>query len=572
MFLGDVDLSRLLPSFRSKHELTINKYFLKAQKKNLILKNLQFGFRADWTPVMPPVGVTPVNFLKGAEAIKKARARFKNEVKKGRMLGGVGWTRKRIENFLGKKVYVIPCGAVPKKGEKNGRIIHNYSYPHKDALSVNAALTNTSVEYITFKKRVALLTDVDWYFKADLKNGYRQLPVHPTDWHTQIYSLGHSEYYIDIAMPFGKANSARVFCTWTSAWCKSFKFHFQKHFAFPIALAVYMDDFFGGPIRTGSLNEDLKRANTLFTVLIIIGAVTSTFMNLDKCEEPARSKDILGMIFNSEKKACFLAATKIEKYTTKLSKIRDRGIASSKDLQKIVGYLVYAAWVMPFGRPLISHISHLIDVKNINKKIQLDNAALVALDIWLHLLKGNFGLTFDFILGKLPRQKDEWFVDASKVGFGGVCGFSFIISYICFLKGVELKKRTLFVDMFIAYRELLAVLLAFQVFAKIAPRCFIRVNSDNKSVVAWLNKGRCSKKPGFLILAAIETIKFNFGLKVKAFYIKSKHNNTADKLSRNQTPPWLSAKGVEQKIDVSQIVELINNSLPFWIPKVETPF
>ena len=152
---------------------------------------------------------------------------------------------------------------------------------------------------------MALLAEVDWYFKADLKNGYRQLPVHPTDWHTQVYSLAKNKYYIDIAMPFGKANSIRVVCTWTSAWCKSFKFHFQKHFAFPISLAVYMDDFFGGPIRTGSLKEDYKRANTLFTVLIIIGAVTSSFMNLKKCEEPARSKDILGMNFHLEEKAFF---------------------------------------------------------------------------------------------------------------------------------------------------------------------------------------------------------------------------------------------------------------------------
>ena len=335
IWVGDVELSHVLPVFRSKNELSINERFLKTQNKNLILKNLQFGFRADWTPMMPPVGTNPVNFLVGPDAIKKARQRFKNEVEKGRMLGGVGWTRKRVENFLGKKGYVIPCGAVPKDGDKNGRIIHNYSYPLKSALSVNSALTNTSTEYITFKKRVALLADVDWYIKADLKNGYRQLPVHPTDWNTQIYSLGQNEYYIDIAMPFGKANSARVFCTWTSAWCKSFKFHFQKHFAFPIALAVYIDDFFGGPIRTASLSEDLKRAHTLFTVLIIIGAVTSTLMNLKKCEEPARSKDILGMTFNSKEKACFLAEKKIKKYSKKLSEVRERGVESSKVLQKL---------------------------------------------------------------------------------------------------------------------------------------------------------------------------------------------------------------------------------------------
>ena len=92
-----------------------------------------------------------------------------------------------------------------------------------------------------------------------------------------------------------------------------------------------------------------------------------TFMNLKKCEEPARSKEILAITYNFEEKACFLAATKIEKYTKKLSNIRDSGIASSKDLHKIVGYLVYAAYVILFGRPLISHILHLIDVKNINK-------------------------------------------------------------------------------------------------------------------------------------------------------------------------------------------------------------
>ena len=132
--------------------------------------------------------------------------------------------------------------------------------------------------------------------------------------------------------------------------------------------------------------------------------------------------------------------------------------------------------------------------------------------------------------------------------------------------------ESIFVDMFIAYRELLAVLLAFQVFAKIAPNKLIRVNSDNTSVVSWLNKGRCSKRPGFLILSAIESFKFNFGLKVKAFYIKSKHNNSADELSRDRTPPWLGLKGVEQKIVVTQIVNLINNPLPFWKPKMRTPF
>ena len=34
-------------------------------------------------------------------------------------------------------------------------------------------------------------------------------------------------------------------------------------------------------------------------------------------------------------------------------------------------------------------------------------------------IKRKFRFVLRFYLGKLPRQKEEWFVDASKLGFGG---------------------------------------------------------------------------------------------------------------------------------------------------------
>ena len=288
-------------------------------------------------------------------------------------------------------------------------------------------------------------------------------------------------------------------------------------------------------------------------------------MNLKKCEGPARSMDIIGLNFNSVKKSCFLAKSKASKYRARLLNLRKSGWASSKELQRVVGYLVYAAWALPFGRPFISHISYFIDVKNIYKKVRLDVAALTACDIWLFLLKKNPGLPFNFILGKLPRKKDEWFVDASKKGYGGLCGTSFFkISHKRLLKMVDLDFKKVFGHAFIAYRELLAVLLACQMFAKISPKSFVRINSDNSNVVTWVNKGRCSKKLGFLLLSAIEFFKFRFGLRVKAYYIKSRKNVSADKLSRGRTPIWLRRRGVRVKIDVPEIVQLLNNPLPFW--------
>ena len=41
------------------------------------------------------------------------------------MLGGEGWTRNLVENFLGKNVYTIPCGSVRKGDDPHGRIVHD---------------------------------------------------------------------------------------------------------------------------------------------------------------------------------------------------------------------------------------------------------------------------------------------------------------------------------------------------------------------------------------------------------------------------------------------------------------
>ena len=244
----------------------------------MILDWLKYGFRADWAAVMPKIISRAPNFLHSAAALAAARQRLISEVRKGRLLGGRGWTRKVVRDFLGQEFYVIPCGTVPKNDNPVGRIIHNYSYPSPRAHSVNSALINTSVAYISFKERVKLLAKVEWYIKADLKNGYRQLPVHPSDWHTQVYALGPSEHYIDLNMPFGKANSSKIFCTWTSAWCYSFHVHFENHFSIPIALATYIDDFFGGPISSGSLSKDEVDAKLLLDSLIDIGNLTSTYI------------------------------------------------------------------------------------------------------------------------------------------------------------------------------------------------------------------------------------------------------------------------------------------------------
>ena len=112
----------------------------------------------------------------------------------------------------------------------------------------------------------------------------------------------------------------------------------------------YVDDIFGGAydkINTAELKDRVIRT----------GVATTAVPNLDKCHGPSQLLVILGMLFDAIKRNISLPPKKQSKYLQKLNKIINAGWASSKDLEKIVGYLVWASYAEPFGRPFISAIS-----------------------------------------------------------------------------------------------------------------------------------------------------------------------------------------------------------------------
>ena len=294
-----------------------------------------------------------VNNFIPKEAMSKCRERFENETKLGRMVGGLGWTREKVRYFLGRDFYVIPCGAVPKGEDPHGRIIHDFSFAPPGEKSINESILDNSVRYITFIERVRALSCVDWYVSVDMKNGYRQVPVHAGDWFSQVYALNENEHYIDLCMPFGKTNSSKIFCHWVSNWCKAFKIRLRNRVRWYFVVKSYVDDIFGGA-------KTFEHALRLKETLIATGNLTTAKMNAKKCHGPARQLPILGMLFDSIKRRCTLTQKKQQKYIARLEKSLSKEGMTSKELEKMVGYLVYAGWVEPFGRPFISSLSSAI--------------------------------------------------------------------------------------------------------------------------------------------------------------------------------------------------------------------
>ena len=69
---------------------------------------------------------------------------------------------------------------------------------------------------------------------------------------------------------------------------------------------------------------------------------------------------ILGLLYRSDFKICSLAPKKVSKYSERISHLLKQGWVSSKDLERMVGRLEFAAWLEPFGRPLLTFLSAYI--------------------------------------------------------------------------------------------------------------------------------------------------------------------------------------------------------------------
>ena len=118
-------------------------------------------------------------------------------------------------------------------------------------------------------------------------------------------------------------------------------------------LGSYVDDAFGG-------SQSKKSAQKLIDFVSEMGAHHGAGVNYAKTCGPATSMVILGLLYNSRTRVCSLDPVKVAKYSERIHTIINNGGTTSKGLEKIIGNLAFAAWVQPFGRPLLSFLAAYI--------------------------------------------------------------------------------------------------------------------------------------------------------------------------------------------------------------------
>ena len=97
-----------------------------------------------------------------------------------------------------------------------------------------------------------------------------------------------------------------------------------------------MDDGFGGALAN-------TQAKLMIDWLYRAGKSTDTEFNLDKTRGPATRLVILGFLYCSGSRSCRLGNDKLTKYTSRIDDILTYGVTTSKNIERLVGNLGYAA-------------------------------------------------------------------------------------------------------------------------------------------------------------------------------------------------------------------------------------
>ena len=159
-----------------------------------------------------------------------------------------------------------------------------------------------------------------------------------------------------------------------------------------------------------------------------MGAATGTKFNKSKTRGPATNLVILGLLYCSVTRSCRVGSKKRKKYLARVTDLMMATSTTSKVLEQVVGNLGYAAWVEPFGRPLLTFIAHHIVSDRPNSVITISHLMRVGFLIWKFILSRNRGIPYKYITNSLPRAQTLTFVDAStSIGIGGVHGYDYFL-------------------------------------------------------------------------------------------------------------------------------------------------
>ena len=469
--------------------------------KVFLLDGLEHGFNLiDDNPVTFPAECD--NYLSATDVSVKTKVelQIRDEILNG-----------RYQVSEKRPVLISALGAIPKPNKTEVRLIHDCSRPLGHSL--NDMASKNPVKYQTLDEAVNLSTPNCFYAKVDLKNAYRSVRIHPSNygitglkWH--FSDAPHPTYMFDKRLPFGARKSPAIFHRLTQAVRRIME---SKGFG---NIIVYLDDFL---IVAQTRDECRLAMNTLITLLRELGFA----INWSKVEDPNTRVIFLGVELDSTNLTMSLPEGKLTELFNIIEEFKSKKRASKKQLQSLAGRMNWACRVIRGGRVYLRRVLNCMNQLNLSHhKIRLDKSFKADLE-WWHCWMTTFNGTCMF----RKEIKGQVFVDACTSGAG--VAYNGDWAYVAW----EADWPEV-ANFHINFKEVLAVVVAARRWAAHWANSRVIIHTDSECARHILTKGSTRNEHIMPYIRELFWLAVSYNFEIDYYHIPGKINTLADTISR----------------------------------------
>jgi hypothetical protein len=252
-----------------------------------------------------------------------------------------------------------------------------------------------------------------------------------------------------------------------------------------------------------------------------------------KTDEPCKKMVYLGIEINLRTMSVRLHDERVVAMRARLKGILDQKVLSKKQLQSIIGVLVFAAAVIRCGRPAYRHLLELLRQQGngSSAKITLDDAAISDIIMWETLLvKLNERTVISGV--RMPVLKWHVYTDASYSGWAWNAGFGAWDAGGWPASWTARMGDSKYRDIWICELEILCVAFAVRYLASRMRGAVCIFHIDNLPVVYMLRKHSSRSTRCAAAVAEIEWCAAVYGFEIRPVHIRTEDNTIADAGSR----------------------------------------
>lgn len=479
-----------------------------------ILRGIEQGFRIGFHGEQADLRARMRNMVSASEHPTVIAGYLQEEMSQGRVVC-VGKMDKARE--LG--IHCSPFGVIPKKNRVNKwRLILDLSSPEGGSVNDGIQKELASLAYLSVDDVVAEVVRRGrgtLIAKMDVKQAYRNIPVHPQDRHL-LGMQWMGEVFVDMVLPFGLRSAPLLFTAVADAlqWAME-----RKGVTW---LDHYIDDFFtlGDPgSQECATNVDMMKG---------VFAEANLVMEPEKDEGPSTVVNVLGIELDTGKLEIRLPLEKLARLKAALETWRGRKACKKRELLSLIGSLSHACKAVRAGR---SFLRRLIDLSTTAKQlghfIRLGKPARSDIEWWHRYCSAWNGTSMMFTVNKSKPEHDLSIVsDASgSWGCGAIHGQSWFQ-----LRWAGLGTAG---NQNITVKELLPIVLAAAVWGSQWAGKTIRAQCDNMAVVTMVNNHTGREAEAMHLLRCLAFLEAKYSCHIFATHIRGRENVLADALSRD---------------------------------------